>query len=160
MVYPSLKLAKKLPIFLASFDVQISSCSEVSVHILELNLATTPRLNTARLRAQAGTPEGLVGVSGRILKCKLVHMKAGSILLNPPNRKTRIHIVRYVLSYLNGYKDTYPKIRKDMIHIQKFSHAKRILPAFICTNPRLYILPETRASPLGVPPGARTSGLS
>ena len=62
-----------------------------------------PRLNTARLRAQAGTPEGLVGVSGRILKCKLVHMKAGSILLNPSNRKTRIHIVRYVLSYLNGY---------------------------------------------------------
>ena len=100
---------------------------------------TTPRLNTARLRAQAGTPEGLAGVSGRILRCKLVHMKAGSILLNPPNRKTRIHIVRYVLSYLNGYKDTYPKIRKDMIHIQKFSHAKRILPAFMCTNLHLYI---------------------
>ena len=122
--------------------------------------STTPRLNTARLRAQAGTPEGLVGVSGRILKCKLVHMKAGSILLNPSNRKTRIHIVRYVLSYLNGYKDTYPKIRKDMIHIQKFSHARRILPAFICTNPHLHILPETRASFPGVPVGARTIRLS
>ena len=46
-----------------------------------------------------------------------------------------------------------------MIHIQKFSYAKRTLPAFICTNPRLNILPETRASPPGVPAGARTSGL-
>ena len=123
-------------------------------------LRTTPRLNTARLRAQAGTPEGLAGVSGWILRCKLVHVKAGSILLNPSNRKTRIHIVRYVLSYLNGYKDTYPKIRKDMIHIQKFSHAKRILPAFICTNLHLYILPETRASFPGVPVGAHTIRLS
>ena len=47
-----------------------------------------------------------------------------------------------------------------MIHIQNFSYAKRTLPAFICTNPRLNILPETRASPPGVPAGARTSGLS
>ena len=129
-------------------------------YLLCTMVRTTPRLNTARLRAQAGTPEGLVGVSGRILKCKLVHMKAGSILLNPSNRKTRIHIARYVLSYLNGYKDTYPKIRKDMIHIQKFSHAKKILSAFMCTNLHLYILPETRASFPGVPVGARTIRLS
>ena len=54
----------------------------------------------------------------------------------------------------------YPKIRKDTIHIQKFSYAKRTLPAFICINPHLNILPETRASPPGVPAGARTSGLS
>ena len=45
----------------------------------------------------------------------------------------------------------YPKIRKDTTHIQKFSYAKRTLPAFICTNPHLYILPETRASSPNVP---------
>ena len=95
----------------ADIDVAVHIITLLSDKPLERRFGhTTPRLNTARLRAQAGTPEGLVGVSGRILKCKLVHMKAGSILLNPSNRKTRIHIVRYVLSYLNGYKDTYPKI--------------------------------------------------
>ena len=89
-----------------------------------------------------------------------MHMKGGSILFNLSNHDIHIHILRYVFSYLTGYKDTYPKIRKDMIHIQKFSHAKRILPAFICTNLHLYILPETRASFPGVPVGARTIRLS
>ena len=89
-----------------------------------------------------------------------MHMKGESILFNLSNHNIHIHILRYVLPYLTGYKDTYPKIRKDMIHIQNFSYAKRTLPAFICINPRLNILPETRASPPGVPAGARTSGLS
>ena len=81
-------------------------------------------------------------------------MKAGSILFDLSNHKIHIRILRYVFSYLNGYKDTYPKIRKDTNHIQKFSYVKRTLPAFICINPHIYILPETRASSSDVPPGA------
>ena len=71
---------------------------------------TTPIFFTGRLCAQAGTPGELVGVSRWILRCGLVHMKAGSILFDLSNHKIHIRILRYVFSYLNGYKDTYPKI--------------------------------------------------
>ena len=72
--------------------------------------ATTPAPNYGRLCAQAGTPGELVGVSRWILRCGLVHMKAGSILFDLSNHKIHSRILRYAFSYLNGYKDTYPKI--------------------------------------------------
>ena len=105
-------------------------------------------------------PGGVAGVSRWIWRCGLMHMKGESILFNLSNHNIHIHILRYVFSYLTGYKDTYPKIRIDMIHIQNFSYAERALPAFICTNPHLHIFPKTPGRSVSAPQGAHPSGLS
>ena len=73
----------------------------VVIHSSRAISSTTPFAINGRLCAQAGTPGELVGVSRWILRCGLVHMKAGSILFDLSNHKIHSRILRYAFSYLN-----------------------------------------------------------
>ena len=115
---------------------------------------STPQLSLI-VRAPTGTPGKLARVSGKIWRCGLVHMKAGSILsawLNFWIWIISFRIFGYVSLYPLRYDKTYLTI---WIRVLRFDGLSRMLPAFICTNSHFNILPETPTSPSGVPAWAR-----